>query len=71
MQIEKKLNEEISSLTTEIHNKYPELIKYLDELQITVPVNEAFTIESLREYKNTLKEIIKKYKKDHPHEETH
>lgn len=62
---EKKLNKEIHRLTTKIYEKYPELVKYLDELQTTIPDNKALTIESLREYKNTLEKIIKDYEKDH------
>jgi len=65
MDNEKKLNKEIHRLTTKIYEKYPELVKYLDEFQTTIPDNKALTIESLREYKNTLEKIIKDYEKDH------
>lgn len=65
METEKKLNKEILRLTTIIHEKYPELVKYLEEFQTTIPGNKALTIESLREYKNTLEKIIKDYEKDH------
>jgi len=65
METEKELNEEILKLTTKIYEKYPELVKYLDEFQTTIPDNKALTIDSLREYKNTLEKIIKDYEKDH------
>ncbi|MEE4256808.1 MAG: hypothetical protein V2I47_07210 [Bacteroidales bacterium] len=65
METEKKLNKEILRLTTIIHEKYPELVKYLEEFQTTIPDNKALTIDSLREYKNTLEKIIKDYEKDH------
>jgi hypothetical protein len=56
---------EILRLTTKIYEKYPELVNYLDEFRISLPDNNALTIESLREYKNTLEKIIKEYKKNH------
>lgn len=65
METEKILNKEIFRLTTIIHNKYPELVKYLEELQATIPDNKALTIESLRKYKNSLEKIIENYEKDH------
>lgn len=65
METEKKLNREILDLTTKIHEQYPELVKYLEEVQTTIPGNKTLTIESLREYKNTLERIIKEYEKDH------
>lgn len=55
---------EISKVTLDIQNNYPELQKYLDETRITLPKSnsEKTTNEDLKDYLNSLKEMIRKYK---------
>jgi len=62
METEEKLNQEIVSLTTEIRNNYPELIKYMDELTVSIPDTGQLNTEVLVDYRNTLKSMLEKYK---------
>ena len=41
MKTEEQLNKEILETTTMIRNEYPELLKYLEELTITIPVDNS------------------------------
>ncbi|SHG40506.1 hypothetical protein SAMN05444396_11133 [Flavobacterium segetis] len=63
MKTEKELNQEILETTTMIRNEYPELIKYLDELPLTIPIEDspAINIKVLTDYSHSLKNIIVKY----------
>lgn len=67
MEKEKVLNEEILALTAEIREKYPELEKFLGELPGTLPDTEHPEINShsLRDYRDTLKSLIKNYIPEH------
>ncbi len=60
---------EISTVTRDIEENYPELQKYLDETQSTLPEgnNNEATLDQkeLNEYLKELKEMISKYKKEH------
>lgn len=58
---------EISNLTREIHENYPELQKYLDETRSTIPkpYNNESMKQDLKDYLNGLKEMVKKYKAGH------
>jgi hypothetical protein len=67
MKTEKELNQDILIITLLIKNKYPELSKYISEMPVTIP-NEAepeITIRNLKEYYNSLEEILKKYALNH------
>jgi hypothetical protein len=62
MKTEKELNEKIVSLTMKIREKRPELVKYLEEMPITIP-NESdpeITNTILRDYIESLKNLLKK-----------
>ncbi|MEC5165667.1 hypothetical protein RCH18_001398 [Flavobacterium sp. PL11] len=63
MKTEKELNQEILETTTMIRNEYPELIKYLEELPLTIPIvdDPAITNKLLEDYVNSLKNILIKY----------
>lgn len=63
MKTEEQLNQEILETTTMIRNEYPELLKYLEELTLTIPIdnNPEINIKSLTDYAQSLKNIIIKY----------
>lgn len=69
MKISQKILAEISQITREIEDNYPELQKYLDELPITLSDDdnkvEKMDDKMLKEYLENLKSIVKKYKKEH------
>lgn len=61
---EAKIINEISKLTRDIENKYPELQKYLDEGRSTLPKGDpkgALHIKALEDYRDSLKELIQRY----------
>jgi len=54
-------------LTSEIQEKHPELLKYLEEMQDTLPFNtttEPSDINMLREYLKSLRAMLSKYKNE-------
>lgn len=65
----KNILTEITRLTNEIENKYPELQKYLDETRATLPQGDfsesEMDVTSLENYRDSLKEMIEKYNKEH------
>lgn len=62
MKTEKELNAKIMSLTNKIQENRPELIKYLDEMPITIPngSDPEITIKILKDYIESLKNLMKK-----------
>jgi hypothetical protein len=62
------MNAKILKLTTTIRTKYPELIKYLDEMPITIPNKKHpdVGIKSLTDYYDSLNAILNRYFLDHP-----
>ena len=63
MKTEKELNDAILTITMRIRNEYPELMKYLSELPVTIPDVENPEINSkvLTEYYESLENILTKY----------
>ena len=61
-----ELNKMILNMTITIREKYPELVKYLTELSITIPYEEKplINVKSLTSYYNSLKAIIEGYEKN-------
>lgn len=61
-----KILTEISTITRDIEDNYPELQKYLDETRSTLPSgsNDSASLdeEDLNNYLNQLKEMRDKYK---------
>lgn len=59
---------EISTLTREIEDKYPELTKYLDETRSTLPKESngdgSLGTEELENYLQQLKAMVTKYKSE-------
>ena len=67
-QMERDLNKKILKTTLIIKNKYPELIKYLEEMPDTISTEKdpKITLTVLSSYYESLSSILKKYKLDHP-----
>ena len=65
--IEKDLNAKILEIIMVIKDKYPELLKYLDEMPMTVPTEKdpEITLKNLNIYYDSLKAILIKYKLEH------
>ncbi|WP_040252834.1 hypothetical protein [Psychroserpens mesophilus] len=58
---------EISNITRDIQENYPELQKYLDETRSTLPksYSDDSMNQDLQDYLTGLKEMVKKYKEGH------
>jgi hypothetical protein len=68
MEVEKILIERILSITALINEKHPELIPFLNEMPVTIP-NEKdphLNLLALKEYSESLIELLKKYDIEHP-----
>lgn len=67
MKTEKELNEKILKTTLLIKTEYPELSKYLLEMPETIPdvKNPEMNTKVLKDYLNSLKEILHKYAPNH------
>lgn len=67
MKTEKELNDAILTITMRIRNEYPELMKYLSELPVTIPDVENPEINSkvLTEYYESLENILTNYILEH------
>ncbi|MGB4415383.1 MAG: hypothetical protein WBI53_10930 [Paludibacter sp.] len=61
--LERDLNLKIIQVTTEIKDHYPELIKFLDEMPVTIPDEQAFeiTLKNLKSYYDSLNSILNNY----------
>ncbi|MEZ4801548.1 MAG: hypothetical protein R2797_02165 [Gelidibacter sp.] len=69
MEIPHKILTEISQISREIEEKYPELQKYLEETPETLSDEEnkagKMDEKALKNYLESLKAIVKKYKEEH------
>ena len=69
MELPHKILTEISQISREIEEKYPELQKYLEETPQTLSdqKNQSGTMDekALKDYLESLKSIVKKYKEEH------
>ena len=65
--MEKELNSKILKITMIIMEKYPELSKYIEEMQETIPNenNPEITLNNLRTYYDSLHAVLNKYIVDH------
>jgi len=64
---EKVLNNKILALTLKISEEHPELLKYLDEMPISVPDENhpAVNLKNLQIYHDSLCVLFKNYKVEH------
>ena len=67
MKTEAELNENILKITLTIRNEFPELIKFLNEMPITIPnVNDPkINNKILTDYFNSLENLFRKYAPNH------
>jgi len=63
METEKELNEKILAKTMEILEMHPELSEFLNEMPVTIPNNNnpKINIDILRDYYDSLNNILKNY----------
>lgn len=62
MKTETELNARIMELTNQIREERPELVKYIDEMPITIPSDSdpEFSQKILKDYIISLKDLLKK-----------
>ncbi|HSL88592.1 MAG TPA: hypothetical protein VK870_04785 [Ignavibacteriaceae bacterium] len=67
MESAKELNVKILDITMIIQEKYPELLKYLGEMPVTIPDKKSPEIDckNLREYYDSLSSILENYAREH------
>lgn len=67
MKRETELNESILKITMTIRNEFPELMKFLNEMPITIPTEKYPEINHkiLQEYLDSLLELLRKYAPNH------
>ncbi|MES2380655.1 MAG: hypothetical protein V4538_06425 [Bacteroidota bacterium] len=68
MKTEHELNDDILNLTMKIRSEYPELVKYLDEMPVTIPdeKNPEITLKNLKAYHHSLLALLEGYKSEKP-----
>lgn len=59
----RELNLKIIQVTQEIKDHYPELMKFLEEMPVTIPAeqNIEITLKSLKSYYDSLNSILNDY----------
>lgn len=67
METEAEINAKIMKLTMVISENYPELMKYLNEMPITIPIdsNPEINTKNLQKYHDNLLDIFRKYVAEH------
>ena len=67
MKSEEVINEKILKITAVIHDNYPELSKYLNELPVTIPneENPKLNLQSLELYYESLVYLLRNYVTEH------
>lgn len=69
MELSQKTLAEITQVTHDIREHYPELQKYLDENPLTLHDGDSKEVEMdnevMRDYLESLKQLIKQYNKKH------
>lgn len=66
METEATLNEKILNITAKIRNNHPELLKYVDEMTITLPDEKdpEVTLKLLRAHYNSLVNLLNEYEEN-------
>jgi len=69
MKTENELNADILKITTTIKQEFPELLKYLNEMPVTIPnsAHPEINIKALADYYNSLCTLMKDYAVSHGH----
>lgn len=64
MKTEAEININILRITGVIRSEFPELIKYLNEMTVTIPIDNSpeINIEILEDYLNSLLNLVRNYK---------
>ncbi len=67
MKTEAELNENIVKMTMTIRNEYPELMKFLGEMPVTIPNSESpeINVKILQDYYDSLEDLLRKYAPNH------
>ncbi|MEI7508443.1 MAG: hypothetical protein WCJ62_03160 [Flavobacterium sp.] len=67
METEEEINAKILKVTMVIHENYPELSKYLNEMPITVPIDSRpeINVKNLQKYYDTLLTLFRNYVSEH------
>ena len=67
MKTKAELEKEILTITMKMHSEYPELSKYINEIPIdtTIGHGDLVNTQNLRQYLNSLQEIMLEYAKTH------
>ena len=68
VETEKDLNSNILKITMRINDQYPELSKYLEEMQDTIPDEKSpeITLKNLKAYYDSLNSMLNKYILERP-----
>ncbi|MES2513668.1 MAG: hypothetical protein V4580_05960 [Bacteroidota bacterium] len=68
MEAEKVLIERIMAINALIKEKHPELMPFLDEMPVTIPNDKDphLNLKVLKEYSDSLFDLLKKYDIEHP-----
>lgn len=68
MKTEVILIEKIMSIISLIREKHPELIGFIDEMQVTIPDQNdpKLNLKTLNDYYISLTDLLKKYEIEHP-----
>lgn len=67
MKTEAELNKNIVKMSMTIRNEFPELMKFLNEMPITIPnlENPEINIKTLQDYYDSLEDLLRKYAPNH------
>jgi hypothetical protein len=67
VETEKELNSKILKITMKIKDQYPELSKYIEEMQETIPDEKKpeITLKNLKKYYDSLNSMLNKYISEH------
>jgi hypothetical protein len=67
MKTETELNKNILKITMTIRNEFPELMKFLNEMPVTIPkeVSPEINNKILQEYFDSLQTLLRKYATNH------
>lgn len=67
MKTDQEINKDILRITGTITEKFPELLKFIEEMPLRIKYTGGDDIDTrhLEEYYNSLETLLEKYSKDH------